>query len=76
MAEILGGAGGGLSPSTFQSGGAWPPTLERRQLYKWVGDSQYSVENVALCEVVNFLAAAISIYTKIIYKLYTHEWNN
>ena len=45
------GGAGGLEPPTFQIGGAWPPpTLQRRQLYTWVGDSQYSVKNVALCE--------------------------
>ena len=31
-------------------GGLSPPTLQRRQLYTWVGDSHYSVKNVALCE--------------------------
>ena len=61
-----GGAGGLSPPPTFKLGGHGPPTLQRRQLYTWVGDSQYSVKNVALCGLS--IAAAISIYTTFFFK--------
>ena len=61
LAEILGGTGG-LEPLHFSNWRGMPPlpTLQRRQLYTWVGDSQYSVKKL---HCVNSLAAAISIYT-------------
>ena len=73
LAEILGGQGG-LRPPLFKLGGHGPPTLQRRQLYMWVGYSQYSVNKVALSELSD--SCKFSFYTKIIYKLYTHACNS
>ena len=58
IGRILGGQGG-LSPH-FTNWGTWPPALQRRQLYTWVGESQYSVK---MLHCVNSPVAAISIYT-------------
>ena len=42
------GGTGGLEPTHFaNSGHGPPPTLQRRQLYMWVGHSQYSVKFVS-----------------------------
>ena len=51
---------GGLSPNFTNWEGGMAPFLQRRQLYTWVSDSQYSVK---MLHCVNSLVAAISIYT-------------
>ena len=69
------GRQGGLEPPRFSNwrGTAPPPTLQRRQLYTRVGDSQYHVKNVALCKLSNSCKFNLHLLINSTYKVFLTE---